>query len=384
MQCAACGTVWRATLPEEAPASAPPAPAPAPTPPPASPSTATSQEPATNGASVPTHADPPATETSPPPPVPDGSHAPTTGEDATAETPASAERRRRRGWRESEDDEGEEAAAPAPSPDPTDAFRRRLAKLRTASSVRPGNETAPTEAPLPPAETDAPSAEAPPPGETAEASAADTSSPMPEESGASRPVEDQRSAQMAEIRRMLDELKGPSQPTPEKDEDEGEKDETPPPAPVQDTPMRDAIGIGRLTPAAEPSPPPRKTDFHDPLRERLLDPETKARRSNDPDAARTGLMRRHQKRSRRRQVAERQRRSRGGFYTGLTLAVLAVAMVAGVYVSADRLAERFPAAEPALRDYVRTIDQARETTRAFLDRALERIGLAIDEVAGDE
>ncbi|MGF1553685.1 MAG: hypothetical protein ACFBWO_14495 [Paracoccaceae bacterium] len=178
--------------------------------------------------------------------------------------------------------------------------------------------------------------------------------------------EDRRQSQMAEIRRMLEELKGSGQGGATTEGDAG----------------GDPAGIGRMAPVAEPSPPPRKPDFHDPLRERLIDPETKARRSNDPDAARTGLMRRHRKRSRRRETADRAG-SRGGFLTGLSLMLVVVALVGGVYAFADVLAERFPAAAPALDEYVQTVERAIEAVRLFAERVRERIATTIEEFGGE-
>jgi hypothetical protein len=300
---------------------------------------------------------------------------------ATPETAAGAgageeaPRRRSPSPETAAEESGPAPGTAAPRFDTPDAFRERLAKLRRTETAPAAQATAPE------SREEAPRAEetleAATPAVPAEEGAAPTEPPAASEAEASPPVpapprakeDDRRSAQMAEIRRMLDELKGGGQG--DAGAEDGRRGAT--------AGAPDPAGIGRMAPAPEPAPPPRRQDYHDPLRERLLDPEAKARRSADPDAARAGLMRRHQKRTRRRQVAERQRRSRGGFLTGVSLAVLAAGLIVGVYIGAPQIAERFPAAAPALEDYVRTMDDLREQARAFLERVRERIALVIEE-----
>ncbi|MEM7499275.1 MAG: zinc-ribbon domain-containing protein [Pseudomonadota bacterium] len=177
---------------------------------------------------------------------------------------------------------------------------------------------------------------------------------------------DPRSDQMAEIRRMLDEMKVPGSRGEDVDlqTEKAFKRE------------RDVAGIEKMAPS--PAADQRRSeDYVDPLREKLLDPQVKAKRSGaDGDKARAGLMRKHQKRTRRRQVAEKTRRSRGGFYTGLILIIAAFGMLAGVYAFADTIKEKLPGTTAAINDYVATVD----AFRASLDRRLVSLEKRVDEI----
>ncbi|MEO1459040.1 MAG: zinc-ribbon domain-containing protein [Pseudomonadota bacterium] len=277
---------------------------------------------------------------------------------------AAARRRPRRSWRDvsgrsaapeaeedEEDDEGEEQMQ--------DAFAARLAKLRDASMASdPVPEAERTEKRRRVEEDDygdwddeddfeedhRPSA----PAAKADAEAA----PEPAADKAAAP--EPRDAQMSEIRRMLNELKGSgtgaeAQPTEGATQAGGDSFAG----------QRDVAGINRMAPA--PSVAAAADEFNDPLREKLLDPELKARRAAAAGAERQreGLMRRHRKRNRRRELASKQRKSMGGFYTGLLLMLGALGMLAGVYAFADRIVERVPGTRPAIEDYVAAVDQMR-------------------------
>ncbi|MEL6773343.1 MAG: zinc-ribbon domain-containing protein [Pseudomonadota bacterium] len=236
--------------------------------------------------------------------------------------------------------------APEPAPQaaaPEGGFAERLAEMRGGAAT--AEETAAAEVP----------------GNSAE--------------GPDTVAEGQRDQQMAEIRRMLDDIKGE-----DRSGGEGELGISLQPPPQTQTVVkdRDVAGIERMAPAADA--PAARESYSDPLREKLLDADTKVRRGQDTEQQRAGLMRRHQKRSRRRQAAAEQRRSRSGFYTGLILIVMVGTMMAGTYIFADRLAERMPGAAPALAEYKVTIDGALAEGRAMLDRVTQRVNLVIEEM----
>lgn len=294
---------------------------------------------------------------------------------ANAEAAAQGSGRQRRSWRDHQADmqaaaEAEakaeeesaqvDAADAAPS---SDSFAQRLAKIRgtpAAGSATPAAEpTASAEPSTAPADPD-----------PALGTAPETAAAAPEE------PREKRDEQMAEIRRMLDDLKGD-------DSERGTGDlgisiASPPPTEAV-MKERDVAGIEKMAPAPE-----APAAYADPLREKLLDADTKARRNSDPDAARAGLMRRHQKRSRRRQQAAESRKSRSGFYTGLVLVGAVVAMLAGVYIFADKLGERMPEARGALAEYKQTIDGALAQGQAALGRVRERVDDVIEEVQDDQ
>ncbi|MEM6488998.1 MAG: hypothetical protein AAF677_12155 [Pseudomonadota bacterium] len=167
---------------------------------------------------------------------------------------------------------------------------------------------------------------------------------------------------MAEIRRMLDDLKG-----------DGNASEASPP------PGRDVAGIDRMAPA--PAQARRSTDDVDPLREKLRESDQRGRRgAQDSDAQRAGLMRRHQKRTRRRRMAEQTRKSRGGFYTGLTLVLLVAGMLAGTYSFSNVIVDRFPGAAPAIAQYREVIDEWMGEAQQVWNGVEQRIGELSEEL----
>ncbi|MEL7171523.1 MAG: zinc-ribbon domain-containing protein [Pseudomonadota bacterium] len=177
---------------------------------------------------------------------------------------------------------------------------------------------------------------------------------------------DPRAGQMAEIRRMLDEMKVPG----------SRGDAGDPEAEKAFQRERDVAGIEKMAPS--PAVEQRRSDdYVDPLREKLLDPQVKAKRAGpDGEKARAGLMRKHQKRTRRRQVAEQTRKSRGGFYTGLILVIAAFGMLAGVYAFADEIKAKVPGTGAAIDDYVTTVNAMRRS----LDERLVGLEKRIDEI----
>ncbi|MEL6767497.1 MAG: zinc-ribbon domain-containing protein [Pseudomonadota bacterium] len=177
---------------------------------------------------------------------------------------------------------------------------------------------------------------------------------------------DPRSGQMAEIRRMLDEMKVPG----------SRGDAADPEADKAFKRERDVAGIEKMAPS--PAVEQRKADdYVDPLREKLLDPQVKAKRAGpDGEKARAGLMRKHQKRTRRRQVAEQTRKSRGGFYTGLILVLAAFGMLAGVYAFADEIKAKVPGTGAAIDDYVSTVNSMRRS----LDERLVSLEKRVDQI----
>ncbi|MEM9762850.1 MAG: zinc-ribbon domain-containing protein [Pseudomonadota bacterium] len=177
---------------------------------------------------------------------------------------------------------------------------------------------------------------------------------------------DPRAGQMAEIRRMLDEMKVPG----------SRGDAADPEAEKAFKRERDVAGIEKMAPS--PAVEQRRSDdYVDPLREKLLDPQVKAKRAGpDGEKARAGLMRKHQKRTRRRQVAEQTRKSRGGFYTGLILVIVAFGMLAGVYAFADEIKAKVPGTGAAIDDYVTTVNNMRRS----LDQRLVGLEKRIDEI----
>ncbi|MEM6973610.1 MAG: zinc-ribbon domain-containing protein [Pseudomonadota bacterium] len=186
---------------------------------------------------------------------------------------------------------------------------------------------------------------------------------------------EKRAEQMAEIRRMLDDLKGG-----------GEDGARPDVSAMTAAAAATAPGAAPTRrEAAAPAPVSRGEDYVDPLREKLLEPDTRAKKETtaDGETQRAGLMRKHQKRSRRRRVVEKTRKSRGGFMTGLSLIVMVGALMTGTYLFRGQIAERLPGSGPALAQYAETVDAGLAQARGFLDLARERIEATLGEVLED-
>lgn len=307
--------------------------------------------------------------------------------------------RRRRRWRDLREDsgEGDQAFGDAPdNADPgadkgggADPFAERLARLRQASLAPDPMPRAAQEQTLrrrrgdddgdraagdraAAAQYDDPH-EAPPydeaPGSDGTMIGADAARAQLEAEEAAAPAGgeaggEQRNEQMAEIRRMLDEMKVPGS------EGSGSAE-----AERAFARERDVAGIEKMAPA--PIVERRRDEYSDPLREKLLDPQVKAKRQGaDGERQRAGLMRKHQKRNRRRQMAEKTRRSRGGFYTGLFLVLGAIGMLAAVYAYADVIKQKLPGTSAAIDDYVASVDRG----RADLDERLVALERRVDEI----
>ena len=167
-----------------------------------------------------------------------------------------------------------------------------------------------------------------------------------------------RAQQMAQIRSMLDDIKQSPQATPaaspEPEEDEEDHEEP--------TPQRPS--------AVERSMREVEEEERDPLRAKL-DQYAKPRKVSDAKVTRSRMLKKHAKKVRRRKMEEK--RGTGTFMTGFLLVVLVVSVMAAVYLLSPLIIERFPESEPAIRDYVATMDQF----RLWLG---ERVGSAQEKV----
>ncbi|HUF55794.1 MAG TPA: zinc-ribbon domain-containing protein [Thermohalobaculum sp.] len=152
-----------------------------------------------------------------------------------------------------------------------------------------------------------------------------------------------RAQQMSQIRSMLDDIKQSPQATPAAaDEDDEEEDHEEP------TPQRPS--------AVERSMREVEEEERDPLRAKL-DQYAKPRKVGDAKVTRSRMLKKHAKKVRRRKMEEK--RGTGTFMTGFLLVVLVVSVMAAVYLLSPLIIERFPESEPAIRDYVATMDQFR-------------------------
>lgn len=148
---------------------------------------------------------------------------------------------------------------------------------------------------------------------------------------------------MAEIRQMLDELQSDS--------------------------SAQATEPGEETPEAEsaapiPARPYEEDEYRDPLKERLaaasggaIPGARKIKKEKDYD--RDKLMKRHQRRYRRKKIAEAKTRP-NAFTTGFMLIVMVAAIMTGVYLLHPQIIARLPQTETALLDYVAMVDSFRE------------------------
>lgn len=73
------------------------------------------------------------------------------------------------------------------------------------------------------------------------------------------------------------------------------------------------------------------------------------------------------------------RNGRRGFRTGFVLTILAAAVATAVYAMAPKLAQQFPAAQPALTTYVEQVDAG----RLWLDRTLRNLSGQIRGITSD-
>jgi len=175
-----------------------------------------------------------------------------------------------------------------------------------------------------------------------------------------------RDEQMAAIRRMLSDLKEAA-------------DSSPPPEPGPET---------RKAPQAMaptgPSARRREDDKpnRDNLDERIEDVDKLAKivkgepTGSGYDAAR--LRKRHEKRAKRLQKARDRKRKSGAFVTGFTLVATVTGVMVGLYVMTPQIIASQPQMEPALTEYVQTVNQYRvdldQTTAEWRTWLTERIG----------
>lgn len=390
VQCAKCGEIWFAK-PIAAEPEPEAAPEPAEQPALAAPSTG---DPAPDDAAAAMREEP-AADDAPAPAEGESVESDAEGEGTQVATLPSAAPRRRRRWRDLRRDEEAEQEFGDEEPDMdggngggsggggSDPFAERLARLRQASLApdpipradqesairrRRGEDTDDSEPDFDALRQSA-ADETEDAGSVIDAAGGAVAARAALEAAeADAPADgsDPRAGQMAEIRRMLDEMKVPG----------SRGDAGDPEAEKAFQRERDVAGIEKMAPS--PAVEQRRSDdYVDPLREKLLDPQVKAKRAGpDGEKARAGLMRKHQKRTRRRQVAEQTRKSRGGFYTGLILVIAAFGMLAGVYAFADEIKAKVPGTGAAIDDYVTTVNAMRRS----LDERLVGLEKRIDEI----
>jgi hypothetical protein len=361
VHCSACGEVWRAF-----PVGAEPAEEPA--------LASQAEQPAPGGTAE--TAQSPAAAT----PAPDAYGEPIHGGGAGAspeaasgaeveDRPPPGRPRRRRSWRDlaaeraasevADDDVAEEDEAPGGFDGAEDAFSARLRKLRESESAYDDDEAAPTRPALPPGAT-ADDAAAKDPAQAEPAARPARPAPPVEQD-----PEAGREQQMAEIRKMLTQLQGSETAAPERGDEVFARE-------------KDVAGVERMAAEAE--------DYRDPIREKILEGEAGPgghRWKSRGEYKRDGLMRKHQQRTRRRMMAEKQRKSRSGFWTGLAVVGLGVGLMAAVYVFHPQIIERAPGTEQALTDYVAAVDrlrvQAADAVAHVRTRAEEVIAEFTDE-----
>ena len=239
----------------------------------------------------------------------------------------------------------------------------------------PAEASAPAEQPAPAAPPAAAAPPPPPPPPPAAEPAAeaededededdDVSAPPP---NAPPPATGNRDEQMAAIRKMLSDLKDAA--------DTGSEETT-----------RTAKPAAAAAAAASIGPSARRRDDDAPNRDRLEDriddvdklaKMVKGEPTGDGYDA-TRLRKRHEKRAKRMQRARERKNRSGAFLTGFTLvAVVAGAMVA-LYVMHPQIIAAQPELEPALTEYVNTVDRYRvefaATTEEWKAWLSERIG----------
>ena len=189
----------------------------------------------------------------------------------------------------------------------------------------------------------------------------ETAAPSPTLPAATGDCEDQ----MAAIRQMLTDLKDSADAAPEPEPD-------PRPAPVA------------------PTPTMRKRDEDDdidPLKSRI-DGVDKLGRAVKDEPAQSGynaakLRRLHEKRAKKLQRSRERRNKSGAFLTGFTLVAMVTATMVGLYVLHPQIIAASPRMEPAITEYVVTVDRYRvelnEKTAEWKAWLVERIGALGDE-----
>lgn len=182
------------------------------------------------------------------------------------------------------------------------------------------------------------------------------------------PASGNRDEQMAAIRRMLSDLKEAADTVPDRSDVAAPTEPAPPePAP----------------PAPGPSARRREDEApnRDRLEDRIDDVNTLAKMvKGEPtgegyDAVK--LRKRHEKRAKRLQRARERRNKSGAFLTGFTLVAVVSSVMVGLYVMHPQIIASQPQMEPALVEYVTTVDRYRveldETTQNWREWLTDRI-----------
>lgn len=253
----------------------------------------------------------------------------------------------------------------------THKWRAYAEAADTATPPAPAASPAPVSTPppvVPPAETAPaavaarePAAGAPPEDADDDLDDSPPASPMPP------PATGNRDEQMAAIRKMLSDLKEAADTGSETTDDAGGR-----------------AGAQAATPGTGPSA--KRRDEEVPNRNRLEDriddvdklaKMVKGEPTGDGYDA-TRLRKRHEKRAKRLQRAREQKKKSGAFLTGFTLVAVVATVMVGLYVMHPKIIAASPELEPALTEYVNTIDRYRvefaATTEEWKAWLTERIG----------
>ena len=95
------------------------------------------------------------------------------------------------------------------------------------------------------------------------------------------------------------------------------------------------------------------------------------------------MRRLHEKRAKKLQRSRERRKKSGAFVTGFTLVAMVTATFVGLYVLQPQIIAASPRMEPALTEYVVTVDRYRvelnETTAEWKTWLVERIGALGDD-----
>lgn len=177
-----------------------------------------------------------------------------------------------------------------------------------------------------------------------------------------RPADEDRAQQMAQIRSMLNEIKQSPGASPAPEREEEEEDYAPPKRPS----------------AAERALREAEEEERDPLRAKL---DAYARPGgHDPQQkyTRQKILKKHAKKVRRRKLDEK--RGSGTFFTGFLLIVLVVSVMASVYLLAPQIIAKVPEAEPAISDYVATMD----AFRIWAGEHIAAVQAGIQKIISDE
>jgi len=193
------------------------------------------------------------------------------------------------------------------------------------------------------------------------ASGAETATASPPPPAATGDREDQ----MVAIRQMLSDLKESADAAPEV-----EPEVRPPPV--------------------APTPTMRKRDVDDDIDtlKSRIDGVDKLGRAIKGEAGQSGydaakLRRLHEKRARKLQRARERRKKSGAFLTGFTLVAMVTATMVGLYVLHPQIITASPRMEPALTEYVVTVDRYRvelnEKTAEWKAWLVDRVGALGDD-----